>query len=301
MDSLKDKISKPPDSVTSYNHEYQVDDPHKKPTFPIVGIGASAGGLEAFVQLLNHLDVKTGMAFVLVQHLDPSHQSLLSEILARATTMPVIEVTDGMSIEPDHVYVMPPNTRITVSSNALRLSPRRASGGDSHHPIDEFFRSLAQERKENAIGVVLSGTATDGADGTVAITAEGGVSFAQDRKSAKFYGMPAATIANGVDFILTPSEIGATLNDLARSSRYQGSEEQSANKRAGRVHETIDTQPILALLRHARGTDFNYYKRPTVVRRILRRMTMHKLESIDAYVAYLKQYPAEIDSFYKIS
>src|SRR5579862_382164 len=146
--------------------------------FPIVGVGASAGGLEAFTHLLQNLPVDTGMAFVLVQHLDPAHESALTSLLTKATAMPVAEVKNGVKVAPNRVYVIPPNTNMAISGGVLKLQPRRNTAG-AHRSIDFFFESLAQDQKERAIGIVLSGTATDGTHGTEMIKAEGGIT---DRK-----------------------------------------------------------------------------------------------------------------------
>jgi two-component system CheB/CheR fusion protein len=153
-------------------------------SFPVVGIGASAGGLEAFSELLHNLPEKTGMAFVLVQHLDPKHESSLPEILARTTRLPVTEVTQDGELQPDHVYVIPANTNLLIKDGVLRLGPRVMVHGQ-HMPIDNFFRSLAERVRQRAIGVVLSGTAADGTEGCRAIKAAGGLTFAQDEESAK--------------------------------------------------------------------------------------------------------------------
>jgi two-component system CheB/CheR fusion protein len=183
----------------------------------IVGIGASAGGLEAFIQLLRNLPADTGMAFVLVQHLDPKHESVLTGLLSRRTNIPVKEVKDGIAVEPDHVYVMPPNTDMTISEGILSLKPRTEVRGH-HMPVDHFFHSLAEDQKENAIGVILSGTASDGALGLRAIKAEGGITFAQDEKSAKYGGMPHSAVAAGaVDLVLPPEGIA---KELVRISRH---------------------------------------------------------------------------------
>src|SRR5882724_2826323 len=161
----------------------------RRALFPIVGVGASAGGLEAFTQFLHALGAGTEMAYVLVQHLDPSHDSALTELLAKATEMPVRQVTDVTSVEPNHVYVIPPNVDMNIAQGILRLTPRTETGG-RHMPIDSFLRSLAEDQRNNAIGIILSGTASDGTLGLAAIKAEGGITFAQDEKSAKFDGMP---------------------------------------------------------------------------------------------------------------
>jgi two-component system CheB/CheR fusion protein len=266
--------------------------------FPIVGIGASAGGLEAFVQLLSHLEVTTGMAFVLLQHLDPTHESLLSEILSRATAMPVTDARDGEVVEPNHVYVMPPNKRITLASDTLRLVPRQAKSASEHLPIDAFFISLAQERKENAIAIVLSGTGSDGARGVAAVMAEGGVTFAQDRKSSKFDGMPTAAIASGVDFVLPPEGIARELTAIASASGLpKGDSPRESQRRFEEQPGSLEK--IIALLKATRSMDFSHYKAPTIQRRVLRRMAMAKIERLDDYVAYLRSNPTELDSLFE--
>jgi two-component system CheB/CheR fusion protein len=180
-------------------------------TFPIVGIGASAGGLEAITKLLKALPADTGMGVVVVQHLAPRHESALTEILSRATRMPVTEVKDGMLVEPDHVYVIPPDTNMAILHGRLNLMPRIQVEGQ-HMPIDYFMRALAQDQGVSAIGVILSGTASDGSQGLAAIKGEGGITFAQDPQSAKYDGMPRSAIAAGVvDFILPPEGIAREL------------------------------------------------------------------------------------------
>src|SRR5512134_324501 len=189
----------------------------KRHSFPIVGIGASAGGLDAFQQLFAALPPQTGMAYVVVQHMDPKHGSMLREILARSARIPVMEATDAVMVKPDRIYVIPPNTNLAILHGTLSLMPRPESRGP-HMPVDVFLRSLAQDQKEKAIGVVLSGTASDGALGTRAVKAEGGITFAQSEASAKYPGMPAAAIATGcVDFILPPPGIAAELARIGRS------------------------------------------------------------------------------------
>ena len=207
----------------SNSHPHSADQNHgdKPPdaaelTFPVVGVGASAGGLDAFTKLLKSLPIDTGMAFVLVQHLDPKHVSLLPELLARATAMPVAEIGDGMRVTPNHVYVMPPNYSLALLHGVLHLMPRPDEYG-KHLPIDDFLRSLAEDRQSNAIGVILSGTASDGTLGMKAIKAESGITFAQSEDSAEYDGMPHSAIAAGhVDFVLTPEEIGKELVRIAR-------------------------------------------------------------------------------------
>jgi two-component system CheB/CheR fusion protein len=183
----------------------------------VVGVGASAGGLDAFKQLLARLPVDTGMAFVLVTHLDPKHESILPELLARATQLPVSEVEDGTPVAPNHIYVMPRNTSMAIEGGALRLRPRDKGRGQ-HHPIDAFLQTLAEDQSTRAIGVILSGTATDGTLGLEAIKAEGGITFAQEPKSAKYDSMPRSAVAAGCDpFVLTPEGIA---EELARIGRH---------------------------------------------------------------------------------
>src|SRR5579872_5750540 len=181
----------------------------------IVGVGASAGGLEAFTRLLQSLPNETGMAFVLVQHLDPARESALSDLLSRITSLPVREVTDDLPVEPDHVYVIPPNHSLGVTDATLRLRSRKPIPG-AHRVIDQFFESLAQDQGERAIGVVLSGSANDGTLGLEAIKAEGGITFAQD-ESARYDSMPRSAVAAGcVDFILKPEDIAKELAIIAK-------------------------------------------------------------------------------------
>jgi two-component system, chemotaxis family, CheB/CheR fusion protein len=185
-------------------------------TFPVVGIGASAGGLEAFTELLRHLPEKVGMAYVLVQHLDPTQSSVLQEILARAAKIPVSEVTDGEIIQRDHVHVIPANANMLVQDGVLRLAPREPARG-RHTPIDYFLRSLAEDRGDQAIAVILSGTASDGTLGCGAVKTARGTTFAQNEKSAKYGGMPRSAIDSGcVDFVLPPKSIAQELVRIGR-------------------------------------------------------------------------------------
>lgn len=264
--------------------------------FPIVGVGASAGGLEAFPQLLQHLPPDTGMAFVLVQHLDPHHESALPELLARETPMPVREVADGMQVEPNHVYVIPPNANLAILHGVLHLMPRSAARG-AHLSIDYFFRSLAEDHASMAIGIILSGTASDGVFGLKAIKAEGGITFAQDEKSAKCDGMPHAAIATGcVDFIMTPEKIAAELVRIARHPHVTQAKRAEASE--VQLKEEEQQNKIFIQLRRHSGVDFTYYKQTTLQRRIKRRMLLHKLEKLSDYVRYLQENPAEVDALY---
>src|SRR6266545_1311936 len=242
--------------------------------FPVVGIGASAGGIEAVKQMLHALPVNTGMAFALVQHLDPSHASMLTEILSRATSMPVSEVTDQMAVEPNHVYVIPPGMNMAISQGTLRLSPREETPGQ-HRVVDHFLHSLAEDRGHKAIGVILSGSATDGTLGLEAIKAEGGITFAQD-DTAQHKSMPRSASAAGcVDFVLPPDEIA---REIVRISRHPyvapGAEAAVEGAREPKLNEVLDQ------LRFATGVDFSNYKRNTLYRRVTRRVVLHKMEGL---------------------
>jgi len=265
--------------------------------FPVVGIGASAGGLEAFSQLLRHLPEQTGMAYVLVQHLDPSHGSVLPEILSRATRIPVTEVKDGTKVEPDHIYVIPANTSMVIESGTLRLGARTLTRG-MHMPIDQFFQSLADERNNQAIGVVLSGTASDGTGGCNLIKAAGGITFAQSETSAKYTSMPHNAIAAGcIDFVLDPKNIA---KELARIGRHPYVAHVPAAKEESAVIGTgTHMEQLLALVREATGVDFNLYKPMTLQRRIKRRMVLHGLEKVKDYLHYIKQHRGELDELYR--
>jgi two-component system, chemotaxis family, CheB/CheR fusion protein len=267
------------------------------PPVPIVGIGASAGGLEAFTQLLTTLPADTGLAFVLVQHLDPRHDSMLADLLSHATDLPIHEVRDGMSIEANHVYVIPPNTNMAVLHGRLSLMPRTETRGQ-HMPVDFFLRSLAHDQGSHAIGVILSGTASDGTEGLKAIKAEGGLTFAQDRKSAKYDGMPHSAISAGVvDFVLAPEKIAS---ELARLGRHPYVASLKAALQEDPLPESAeDLDKVFILLRSATGVDFTYYKPTTLKRRIARRMVLHKIESLAHYVRFLKQTPSEADALYQ--
>jgi len=261
--------------------------------FPIVGIGASAGGLEAFSLLLRAFPSDVGMALVLVQHLDPKHESRLAEVLSRTTAMSVTTVTDRQRLEPNHVYVIPPDTDMTIAGGAFALTPRVKV--DHHTPIDHFFRSLAEEQEGRAIGVVLSGTGSDGTLGLRAIKAEGGITFVQDEKSAKYPGMPHNALAVA-DFVLPPDRIA---RELARISRHPYvNDSQPAPARPDHPEEGADVSAVLRVLRTATGVDFAQYKSASVRRRIARRMLLQKIDDPGAYVRYLRQTPGEAQALY---
>jgi two-component system CheB/CheR fusion protein len=265
-------------------------------TFPIVGIGASAGGLEAFSELLAHLSLDAAMAFVLVQHLDPKYPSILSEILSRTTPLPVVEVQHGVRVEPGHVYVMPPNTSMTIVKGVLNLAPRSDDRGP-HMPIDRFLRSLAEDSKNRAIGVILSGSASDGALGLKAIKAEGGITFAEAPQSAKFDGMPRSAMASGaVDFVLTPKAIA---QELIRIGRHPYLGETSVAPPSEPLADGPEAlAQIFRMMREKSGLDFTLYRQTTIRRRFARRMLIHGVGTLEAYRRYLEEHPSQVQALY---
>ncbi|MRG49120.1 PAS domain-containing protein [Chitinophaga sp. SYP-B3965] len=260
--------------------------------FPVVGIGASAGGLDAFKRLLKAIPEKSGIAYVLVQHLDPSHESMLSALLQKVTNIPVLEIKDDVIVEPDHIYIIPSNKMLLANDGVLELSPRPPkSNNERYLPIDIFFASLAEVHQSHAIGVVLSGTASDGTLGLKAIKDHGGITFAQDETSAAYDGMPSSAIqAGAVDFILTPENIPQKLLEITQHINKSGTEEQS--------DEEVFKQ-ILLLLRIRKGTDFTYYKQTTIRRRILRRMVLNKNEVPSAYLKHIREHANELDVLFQ--
>ena len=257
----------------------------------VVGIGASAGGLEAVQQLLEAMPVDTGMAFIHVQHLDPQHKSMMAELLKSATRMSVREASDGMLIEANCVYIGPPNRDVAIADGAIHLVEQQIEGHRVRLPIDFFFRSLARERGDRAIGVILSGAGGDGALGIRAIKGGGGIAVAQDPPTAKYDSMPRSAIATRlVDIVAAPRDIPRLLKDYV-AHPYVTAPEPSASVPA--------TTQILGLLRAQTGHDFSQYKQNTIRRRIERRMAVHQLEHLEDYVAYLKRFPSELDALFK--
>ncbi len=248
---------------------------------PVVGIGASAGGLEVFKLLLADLPADTGFAIVFVQHLDPNHHSMLAEILARSTAMPVSEATDGMPMEANHVYVIPANADLTISSGALKLALRTQTPG-LHMPIDRFLRSVADQCGSRAIGVILSGTGSDGSAGVQAIKAAGGMTFAQHAATAKFTSMPQAAVATGcVDFVLPPERIAAELVRIGRHPYIAGPLRAQQERTPAADEERFGS--ILAILHRATGIDFSLYREKMIKRRILRRLALRNINNLAEY------------------
>src|SRR6266481_3446901 len=221
----------------------------------IVAIGASAGGIEALTELLNYLPADTGMAFVLVQHLDPKHHSILTELLARKTTMNVTEVSDGLPIKPNHVYVIPPNATMSISDHTLHLGPREESRG-AHMSVDHFMRSLAEQKGNRAIGVILSGSGSDGTLGMAEIQAHGGVTFAQDDATAKYDSMPRSAVQAGcVAPVCPPKEIPKELARIARHPYAAPNILSGAAEAAPAPGRGLNT--IFHVLRRATGVDLD--------------------------------------------
>jgi hypothetical protein len=247
-------------------------------SFPVVGVGASAGGLEAFTQLLDELPSDTGMAFVLIQHLDPTHTSFLADALTKATKMSVAQAQDGESIKPNHIYVIPPDADIAILHGLLTLLPRKSEARKLHLPIDFFLRSLAQERGNHAIGVILSGTASDGTEGLRAIKAEDGITLVQDPNTAKFDGMPRSALNAGVvDYSLSLPELARELVRLSTHPYVA-----AATAHPPKTNDAL-LNHIYALLRNSVGVDFSEYKAPSFERRLARRMALRKVDSLQIY------------------
>jgi two-component system CheB/CheR fusion protein len=269
----------------------------KENIFPIVAIGASAGGLEAVSQLLKNLLPNTGMAFIYVQHLSPDHKSFLPSILSKLTKMKVQEIEDMEHIAPNNVYVIPFNKRIKVIDGHIQLLPR-AKNNPSNLSIDVLFSSLAETHKENVIGVILSGNASDGTIGLKAIKEAGGMVFAQDH-SAKASSMPQSAIASGVvDFVLSPKEIA---RELVRLSREGFPLTSSRNKKKEGIIQdnNPDLTTIFELLHKETGVDFSHYKMTTIKRRLNNRMLQYGIKTIKEYAKLLLKKNAEIDVLYK--
>jgi two-component system, chemotaxis family, CheB/CheR fusion protein len=258
----------------------------------IVAVGASAGGLDAFLELVSAIPADAGLVLVLIQHLDPRHGSLLVDILAGATSIPVQEVVDGIRIERNHIYVIPPDAEMTVQGDVLRLVPRVRTA--PHRPLDRFFSSLAGDRKDGAIGVVLSGNDADGSLGLRAIHDAGGITFAQDPESAKFDVMPRAA-ASAADFVLPPAGIAQRLASIAR--RDVASE--GASKGAPARPPAAELERVLELLREHHPVDFSHFKRATIERRIARRVLLGDHDGLASYAESLERDSAAVETLYQ--
>lgn len=261
------------------------------PAFPLVGIGASAGGLEAISELMAGIPAISGMAFLVVQHLDPSRHSLLPEILAKRASMPVVEAVEGMDVEADHLYVIPANTRMSVVQRRIRLQPRGETLGPPM-PVDDLLDSLARDQGPNAIGVVLSGSGSDGALGLQAIQREGGITFAQDETSAHFNSMPHAAIALGcVDRVLAPRDIAKEMMVIGQHPHLRSAHIDVSSTSTEPAEPSLST--LFRLLRNTCNIDFSRYKYGTVQRRLSRRMALRQVSSVADYLSLLESDPAE--------
>jgi len=265
-----------------------------KSDFPIVGIGASAGGLEALVSFLGNVPKNSGLAFVIVQHMEQTRKSVLEELLQSATNMKVMQVKDNISIQPDCVYVIPPNKDMSIQHRVLHLSDHIAPH-TLQLPIDFFFRSLADDQQDSSIGVILSGMGTDGTLGLKAIKEKGGIVFIQEPSSAKFDGMPGSAIAAGLADVISPVDTlpSKIVDYLENKPLIKRTEEDPADN----VVSSFDN--IMILLRSQTGHDFSSYKKNTIDRRIERRMGVHQIDKIATYVLYLQKNPQELDLLFK--
>ncbi|HEY5959295.1 MAG TPA: chemotaxis protein CheB, partial [Polyangiaceae bacterium] len=264
-----------------------------KPLLPVVGIGASAGGLEALEQFFAHVPGNSDIAWVVIQHLDPTHEAALVELLQRVTKIPVLQAKNNLPVEANHVYVIPPNRDMSIREGRLKLVPQPLPRG-LNLPIDCFFRSLASDKQDRSIGVVLSGMGSDGTLGLREIKANAGAAFVQAPDTAKFDGMPRSAIDAGLaDVIAAADELPEKIIEYARQTpqvgRLQLLEDQAQN--------CLDK--IYALLRTQTGNDFTLYKKSTIHRRIERRMGLHQIDGAAAYVRFLRENPREVELLFK--
>ena len=258
----------------------------------VVGIGASAGGLEALGAMLKHIELD-GSGFVVIQHLSPNHDSMLGELLSRTTPMKVVTITDGLTVEANHVYVIPPNSDLAILHGVLHLMAVSDAPGP-RLPIDYFFRSLATDQGDAAVGVILSGTGTDGCLGLKAIKAAGGMTFVQDPATAKYDGMPRSALESGfADVCLSPEALGHELSRLVRHPHL------TSTAVAGRDDAQEHLAKIFILIRKEFGNDLTHYKHSTIERRIERRMALHKIDKLGDYVRYIQAHAGELGILYK--
>ncbi len=288
--------SKTTPKKTAKKTQKKTVDAQEAPSYiPIVGIAASAGGLEAFEQFFTNMPSDSGMAFVLVQHLDPTHPSILGELVRRYTRVEVMEIKDGMEIKADTAFIIPPNCDMGIIGGKFQLMAPVAPRG-LRLPIDYFFRSLAEDQKERSICIVLSGTGTDGTLGLKEIKGSGGMAMVQDPDTAKYDGMPRSAISSGlVDYILPPDKMPEQLIVYVKHAMSR-----APSKTAKPIPKADDQfQKIFMLLRSQTGQDFSYYKQNTILRRIERRMTVHQIAQLSDYVRFLQEDPIEVNTLFK--
>ena len=295
------KVSIPPEPVKNKPSprkpasKDQVSVPSASDAFPIVGMGASAGGLEALTSFFSNMPADSHMAFVLVVHLDPSHTSMMPELLKRHTKMEVIEAQNGMTVVPDSVYVIPPNRDMSIFNRVLQIGAPAQTRG-MRMPIDYFFRSLAEDQGERAICVILSGTGSDGTLGMRAIHGAGGMCMVQDPETARYDGMPRSAIMTGLADYALPVE--------KMPDQLQAYVKQYYPRKPGKILYLGDTnltaiQKILAILRTRTSNDFSHYKKTTILRRIERRMSIHQIADAAAYAQYIQEHPEEVQVLFK--
>jgi two-component system CheB/CheR fusion protein len=291
------KVIGPNKNSSSTVSSISVDSAFNKPvglfkkSFPVVGIGASAGGLDALRKLLECLPSETGLAFVIIQHLMPGQASMLPEVLSRSTKMPVSQVDSATNVEPNNVYVIPPNKSMTISENILQLHSRL----QNLKPIDAFLTSLAKEQKSKAIGIILSGIGTDGTEGLKAIKKEGGITFAQKPETAQYGGMPESAIAaESAFFILSPDKIAQELSRITKNPQILSADIKAAELKTIRK----DQQTVFSLLKSAFAVDFSHYKESTINRRITRRMVINQICELKEYAEFIRTNPKELQALF---
>ncbi len=299
-DKVSDKTiprrSRAPSSSTAPSDQPSAKDPAagQGGGFPIAGIGMSAGGLEVATTFFNAMPADSGIGFVVIQHLDPTRNSMLAELLGRETKMPVVQVEDGMRVEPNRVHVIVPAKTLLIEGGVLRLvDPEEPRG--HRHPIDRFFTALAQDQKEKAIAIVLTGAGSNGTAGLQDIKQSGGMALAQDPQTARFDSMPRHAIASdAIDYVLTPERMPEALISYVRHSYVQNRDPDTVGD--GSTTELTD---VLGFLRVATDHDFRQYKRNTLTRRISRRMSLARMEKLDEYLALLRGDPDEVTALCK--
>lgn len=288
----RERMTHPTTSPETHNDDAAAA---SEPPVPVVGVGASAGGLAAFRALLAALPPDTGMAFVLIQHLSATHSSALADLLAADSPLPVQQVTDGLTVAPNRVYVIAPGQLLTLLCNGLHCLPHEETAGPPN-TVDTFLESLAADRGPQAIGVILSGTGSDGMLGCRAIKAAGGLTFAQDSQSAEHDGMPrSAARAGCIDRVLPPREIA---QELARLSPHLGRTHRGVQRDEALILAPEQLSKIAILLRARTGHDFSGYKPATLTRRIQRRMLVSKISQLNRYIAWLQRSPEELDALF---
>ncbi|NTW24764.1 MAG: chemotaxis protein CheB, partial [Lentimicrobium sp.] len=289
---MKKKINPQKDIKVSVETEGNTEPILKSNLFPIVGIGASAGGLEALEQFFTNLPVNSGMAYVVIQHLDPNYKGMMRELLQRNTAMPVYTATDRLKVKPDCVYIIPPNKSMSILNGSLYLFDPLETRG-LRLPVDFFLRSLADDIQERSVGVILSGMGSDGSLGIRSIKEAGGIVLVQQPATAKYESMPRCAVESVVaDFIAPANELAARLISIIKQPLHLIADQKIQK-------DTSSLEKIIILLRRQTGHDFSLYKKNTLYRRIERRMGIHQINKIASYVRYLQENPVELDILFK--